>query len=136
MLHIFPILVVSCQPHVSPWCTGLIVTRIPTALLVSRITTLLVSRVTTLVVSILLVIALIGLLLGIVLHLLPVVKVFAVSLDELVSFSASEARQDVFGQGMVLGDTWWRIVLGTYYNKRVSRQGCDWESRIATRKEK
>ena len=105
MRHLFPILIVSCQPHVSPWCTGLIVTRITTALLVSRITTLLVSRVTTLVVSVLLVIALIGLLLGIVLHLLPVVKVLAVSLDELVSFSAGEARQDVFGQGMVLGDT-------------------------------
>ena len=119
MLHLFPILIVFCQPHVRSSCTGLIVTRITTALLVSRITTLLISRVTTLVGSILLIITLIGLFLGIVLHLLPVIKVLAVSLDELINFSAGEARQDVFGQGMVLGDTWWRIVLGRCYNKRV-----------------
>ena len=98
----------------SPSCTGLIVTRISTALLVSRVTTL-----TTLVVSILLVIAGISLLPGIVFHLLPVVKVLAVSLDHFVGFSASEARQDVFGYGVVLGDTWWRMVLAIPNNKRV-----------------
>ncbi len=100
-------------------CTGLVVPRITTALLVSRITALLVSRVTTLVDSILLVIAIIGLLLGIIFHLLPVVKIFTVSLDHLVGFSASEARQDVFGEGVVLGDTWWRMILGTSSNKGV-----------------
>lgn len=48
-------------------------------------------------IAILLIIASIGLLPGIVFHLLPVVKVLAVSLNELVDFSACEARQNVFG---------------------------------------
>ena len=65
----------------------------------------LISRVTTLIDTILLVVAGIGLLSGIVLHLLAVVKVLAVSLDELVGFASCKASQDVFCHSVIFGDT-------------------------------
>ena len=65
----------------------------------------LIPRVTTLIDTVLLVIAGISLLPSIVLHLLAVVEVLAVSLDELVGFASCKASQDVFGHGVVFGDT-------------------------------
>ena len=83
-----------------PSCTGLIVAGITAPLLISRVTTLIAT-----LVAILLIIASIGLLPGIVLHLLAVVKVLAVSLDELVGFASCKASQNVFSHGVVFGDT-------------------------------
>ena len=83
-----------------PSCTGLIVAGVTAALLISRVTTLIAT-----LVAILLIIASIGLLPGIVLHLLAVVKVLAMSLDELVGFASCKAGQDVFRHGMVFSDT-------------------------------
>ena len=88
-----------------PSCTGLIFSGSPAPLSISRVTTL--------IDTILLVIAGIGLLPSIVLHLLAVVEVLAVSLDELVGFASCKASKDVFGHSVVFGDTWWRMVLGT-----------------------
>ena len=88
-----------------PSCTGLIVAGlivagITTALLISRITTLIAT-----LIAILLIITGVGLLPGIVPHLLAVVKVLAVSLDELVGFASCKASQNVFGHGVVFSDT-------------------------------
>ena len=81
----------------------------PTSL-VSRVTALVsaIARVTsTLATStlVLLVVVVGGILLGVTLHLLTVVEVLAFGLDELVGFTACETGEDVFGKGMVFGDT-------------------------------
>lgn len=88
-----------------PSCTdlivaGLIIAGITAALLISRVTTLIAA-----LIAMLLIITGIGLLPGIVPHLLAVVKVLAVSLDELVGFASCKAGQNVFRHGVVFGDT-------------------------------
>lgn len=52
--------------------------------------------------AILLVIARVRLLLGIMLHLLPIVEVLAVRLDQLVGLASRKAGHDVLGDGVVL----------------------------------
>lgn len=88
--------------------------------LVSRVTALIstVARVSALVSTVagvttalaastlvLLVVVVRGILLRVVLHLLTVVEVFALGLDEFVGFSAREAGDEVFGKCMVFSDT-------------------------------
>lgn len=90
--------------------------------LVSRITALVsaVARATALVSSVarvtalvLLVVVIGGIVLRIMPHLLTVVEVLAFGLDELVGFPGCETGDDVFGHGVILGDT-------CYQTRRVS----------------
>ncbi len=90
------------SPHARPPTMNPVVSRVTTALLVSRIT----SLVPTLADPVLLIIAAIGLLLSTVPHPLAVTEILAVGLHELVGFSACEARQDIFGYSVVLSDAW------------------------------
>ena len=72
---------------------------------VARITALVpsVARVTPALVLLIIVIG--GIVLSITLHLLAVIEVLAFGLDELIGFSACEAGKEVFGYGMIFGDT-------------------------------
>lgn len=88
--------------------------------LVSRITALVsaVARATALVSSVarvtalvLLVVVIGGIVLRIMPHLLTVVEVLAFGLDELVGFPGCETGDDVFGHGVILGDTIGFLVL-------------------------
>lgn len=54
--------------------------------------------------TVLLIVGAVGLLLGVMTHLLAIVKVLAVRLDQLVCFSGGEAGHDVFGHSVVFGD--------------------------------
>ena len=71
---------------------------------IARVTALVpsVARVTALV---LLIIVVGGIFLSVTLHLLAVIEVLAFGLDELIGFSACEAGKEVFGYGMIFGDT-------------------------------
>ena len=84
--------------------------------LVSRVTSLIppIARVTTLVSSVariatalvLLIIVVRGIILGVTLHLLTVVEVLAFGLDKLVGFCACETGEDIFGHGVIFGNTY------------------------------
>ena len=117
--------------------------------LVSRVTSLVsaIARVTALVPSVARVTAALvlpiivvgGIFLSVTLHLLAVIEVLAFGLDELIGFSACEAGKEVFGHGMIFGDTCARqgyVRTGiTWYiypemdarewGKRVLRRGWD-----------
>ena len=83
--------------------------------LVSRVTSLIsaIARIAALVASIarvtpalvLLIVVVGGIVLSVTLHLLAVVEVLAFGLDEPIGFSACEAGKEVFGYGVIFGDT-------------------------------
>ena len=108
--------------------------------LVSRVTSLVaaVARITALVPSVarvtpalvLLIVVVGGIVLSVTPHLLTVIEVLAFGLDELVGLSACEAGKDVFGHGMILGDTCIRqgyvrrgVIWSTYCAGRMQEKG-------------
>ena len=72
---------------------------------VARITALVasVARVTPALVLPIIVVG--GIVLSVTLHLLAVIEVLAFGLDEPIGFSACKAGKEVFGYGMIFGDT-------------------------------
>ena len=72
---------------------------------VARITALVpsISRVTTALVLAIIVVG--SIVLSVTLHLLAVIEIFAFGLDEPIGFSACEAGKEVFGYGMIFGNT-------------------------------
>ena len=77
---------------------------------IARITALVssVARVTTALAStlVLLVVVVGGIVLRVTSHLLTVVEVLAFSLDKLIGFTTCEPGEDVFGHGVIFGDTY------------------------------
>lgn len=77
---------------------------------IARVTALVsaIARVTTALAStlVLLVVVVGGIVLRVTFHLLTVVEVLAFSLDELIGFTACESGKEVFGHGVVFGDTY------------------------------
>lgn len=110
--------------HARTLVVSRIATLVPT---IARVTTLLVSRipalVSTLIDTVLLIVAAVGLLSGIVLHLLAVVEVLAVGFDHFVGFATGETGEDVFGHGVVLGDACERMVLMGWSGREVRGGG-------------
>ena len=77
---------------------------------IARVTALVssVARVTTTLTTstlILLVVVVGGVLLGVTLHLLAVIEVLALGLDEFVGFATCETGEEVFGKSVVFRDT-------------------------------
>ena len=72
---------------------------------IARVTALVpsVARVTTALVLPIVVVG--GIFLSVTLHLLAIIEVLAFGLDEPIGFSAGEAGKEVFGYGMIFGDT-------------------------------
>ena len=105
--------------------------------LVSRVTSLVsaIAKITALVPSVarvtpalvLLIIVVGGIVLSVTLHLLAVIEVLAFGLDEPIGFGACEAGKEVFGYGMIFGDTCTRqgyVRTKITWSKRPKMDAC------------
>ena len=108
-----------------------LVSRVPSLVpAIARITALVpsVARVTPALVLPIVVVG--GIVLSVPLHLLAVIEVLAFGLDEPIGFSACEAGKEVFGYGMIFGDTCIRqgyvrmgVIWSTYCTRWVQENG-------------